>query len=73
MPGLTIHDLEYLLLQGCDGEGCNHNHDELFFHGKCHPRGQIGVSYRKGGTMRVGCRECGAVIVEVAVSREPEG
>ena len=57
----------------CSSPTCEHKeHEALFFHGRCHPKGGLEVKYQKDtGTMTVACLECSTPIVEVLVAREP--
>lgn len=49
---------------GCTSDG----HGTLFMHSPCHPKGRIEASYdMPSGVLRIGCKECGRVIAEVAV------
>jgi hypothetical protein len=67
----TREVLDALVARGCGVADCDHAHhaEPLFLHARCHLDGRIEVSYRHGsGVLRIGCRECGKVIAQVAVA-----
>lgn len=74
MKGLTKVQLDEATNNGCGYEDCNHDHGmdkTLFIHSRCHMGGRIEVSYvNQSGVLRVGCKECGELIVNIKVAEE---
>lgn len=72
MNTITLPTLEKMIGQGCQAPGCDHKHDPtLFLHSRCHPEGEVEVSYTKDdGFVLVACRECGKEIAKVKVAKE---
>lgn len=54
----------------CSTPGCTATHEDLYFHAKCHPKKGTSVRYLHGkGVVVITCKQCGALIVEVAVAK----
>jgi phage FluMu protein Com len=53
---------------GCSNPLCDHaDHSELNLHGKCHPHQSQHVEYQ-GSMLRVSCRKCRRLIVDIETS-----
>lgn len=64
-------DLDAIAAQGCECQDaeCKCGIGPYFFHARCHPEGEIEVSYVRGsGILRIGCRECSQDIANVEVA-----
>lgn len=47
----------------CHIPDCNHEHDELYLHSKCHPHRGIEACYLRGtGILVVNCKSCHAEV-----------
>jgi len=68
------NDLDAVVLGGCNSPDCDHlNHDELYLHCHCNAGGRIEASYRLGsGIVRIGCRECGETMANIAVRQQSD-
>lgn len=54
---------------GCETPGCRHDHTVLYLHGRCHQSAGQRVSYdKRTGNVRVVCRRCDELVVEIAVA-----
>lgn len=64
---LTQQDLDLAI---CSMRECTYDHSELVLHGKCHPKSPTWAAYSKAdGVLRIGCAECGHLVVEILVAR----
>ena len=72
-PPLNKTDLDKATLSGCQMPGCKHkDHSTLFIHARCHPHGDIEVSYTLlSGELLIACRVCHTPIIAVAVADGP--
>lgn len=52
----------------CDSPDCTEPHEELFFHGRCHPSSATWASYRHG-ILTVACATCKKTVAKIAVAR----
>ena len=66
---LTKDQLDQAVAGGCQVPGCKHDkHKTLFLKPRCHKNGPVEVSYTlHSGVVRVSCRVCKQLIVDVAV------
>lgn len=54
---------------GCETPGCGHDHTVLFLYSRCHQSAGQRVSYdKRTGNVRVVCRRCDSLVVEIAVA-----
>ena len=53
----------------CDGCGEDHNHEEMFFHSRCHPGAPTWAVY-EDGVVVIKCADCDEVVVAIKVADE---
>lgn len=64
---------EDLDVAGCETPNCGHDHSVIYFHGRCHPRWPVEVSYHRGiGTIEVTCGRCKSLVASVRVASRAE-
>jgi hypothetical protein len=63
---MTLEEFYAAARGGCQVPGCGHAHGVMFLHARCHPSSGIRVSFDpETRVLRVACRECERLVVEI--------
>ena len=55
----------------CAVPDCRDEHQDLYFHGRCHPSAPTWAIYARGsGVLRLTCSRCSRLVTEIAVAKE---